>query len=112
MWLCTQHGFFSIVQKRPGEYHVRARVKEDLKNLCDVCEVKWWKIHRSAPPADYRWRLVVNEDDVTHIFCCLSAPDNLDYDNFKGRIHELPDQCEKAGAYGQLWGNLMGLQNT
>jgi len=88
---------------------VRARVKRDLANLCEVCGMKW-KIHRSAPPADYRWRLVIGEFDVAHVFACLSAPANLDYANFKGRIHELPDQCEKSAAYAGLWSALMAIQ--
>jgi hypothetical protein len=33
MWLMTKHGFYSIVEKRPGEFHVRARVRQDLENL-------------------------------------------------------------------------------
>jgi len=24
--LCTQHGFFTIVQKKPGEFHIRGRL--------------------------------------------------------------------------------------
>ena len=33
MWLMTKHGFYSIVQKQPGEFHIRARVRKDLENL-------------------------------------------------------------------------------
>ena len=33
MWLMTKHGFYSIVQKKQGEFHVRARVRKDLENL-------------------------------------------------------------------------------
>jgi hypothetical protein len=35
MWLMTKHGFYSIVQKRPGEYHIRSRVRKDLENLVE-----------------------------------------------------------------------------
>lgn len=35
MWLMTKHGFYSIVQKKPDEYHVRARERQDLQNLID-----------------------------------------------------------------------------
>ena len=109
MWLCTQFGFYSIVQKRPGEYHVRARLKQDLVNLKDLCAMKW-TLHRSAPPADYRWRLVVTERDIGQILECLSAPVNLEYSNFKSRISTSPDQRDKSHAYGQLWSNLHALQ--
>jgi hypothetical protein len=33
MWLMTKHGFYSIVQRKPDEYHVRARERLDLENL-------------------------------------------------------------------------------
>ncbi len=108
MWLCTQFGFYSIVQKLPGEYHVRARVKRDLENLCTVCDVQW-RIHRSAN-ADYRWRIVVGEIEIAEIFATLSTPENLDYTNFKSRIRARADQCAKAPAYSALWADLHDLQ--
>jgi hypothetical protein len=122
MWLCTQSGFFSIVQKQPGEFHVRARLKEDLENLRLLCVTKApleaklktdlkkfgnWKIHRSVD-ADYRWRMVITQPDVIWIMACLA--DSIDYSNFKSRIHDLPDQKEKSSAYSQLWANLHALQ--
>jgi hypothetical protein len=33
MWLMTKHGFYSIVQRKAGEYHVRSRERHDLENL-------------------------------------------------------------------------------
>lgn len=108
MWLCTQYGFFSVVQKLPGEFHVRARMRRDLENLLDVCGAKW-KIHRSAPPADYRYRIVLDADDVALVFSCISQ--GIDYSNFKGRIHALPDQRAKGNAYLGLWSDLQQLQD-
>lgn len=32
MWLATQHGFYSIVQKPAGRFHVRTRCELDLKD--------------------------------------------------------------------------------
>lgn len=32
MGLATQHGLFSIVEKTPGEFHVRARCRADSEN--------------------------------------------------------------------------------
>lgn len=106
MWLCTQYGFYSIVQKLPGEFHVRARLKRDLEHLCKLC-TRTWKIHHSAE-ADYRWRIVVNATAVARIMSALA--EDIDYDNFKGRIHACPDQCEKSAAYAQLWAALAALQ--
>ncbi len=106
MWLCTQHGFYSIVQKRPGEYHVRARLRRDLMNLRELCGAAW-QIHRSEG-ADYRWRAVVEADDLALIMANLA--ESIDYANFKGRIHEREDQAAKSPAYGALWFRLLCLQ--
>ena len=35
MWLATKHGFYSIVQKSNGHFHVRGRMRQDLENLID-----------------------------------------------------------------------------
>jgi hypothetical protein len=120
MWLCTQHGFFSIVQKKPGEFHVRARLKRDLENLLDVVREKMgpaakrtkgpkptWKIHESLD-ADYRWRIVCKQCDVILILAAMA--DAIDYSNFKSRIHDLEDQREKAADYAVLWKGLYLLQ--
>lgn len=53
MWLCTQFGFFSIVQKKPGEFHVRARVRRDLENLAGLGGSAWEIIETAD--ADYRF---------------------------------------------------------
>ncbi|MCC6352322.1 MAG: hypothetical protein IT577_00470 [Verrucomicrobiae bacterium] len=106
MWLCTQFGFFSIVQKRPGEFHVRARVRRDLENLAGLGGSAWEIIETAD--ADYRFRIVVDQRAVAAILAQLA--ERIDYANFKGRIHSLPDQAEKGPAYGKLWGNLLALQ--
>ena len=110
MWLCTQFGFYSIVQKKPGEFHVRARMKKDIENLCRACaRAGIWKIHRSTP-ADYRWRLVIGDDDLALVMSTLS--DSINYPNFKGRIHALADQRGKCNAYAGLWSALHRLQEA
>lgn len=118
MWLCTQHGFYSIVLKTPGEFHVRARLKRDLENLRALLvhadpggtasrRAREWIIHRSTN-ADYRWRLVVTQPDVIMMMAALG--DSIDYSNFKNRIHTRADQCDKSIAYGNLWADLHALQ--
>lgn len=106
MWLCTQIGFFSIVQKG-GHHHVRARVRKDLEQLLEAAKLQAVEIHES-PDADYRWRILVDPLELGTIFGALAA--TIDYPNFKSRIHSRPDQVEKARAYGSLWSNLAGLQ--
>ena len=101
MWLCTQHGFFSIVQKKPGEFHVRGRLRQDMENLLKLCGAEWPIIetksgdYRTASSAAGRGERSDGE-----------ARDRIDYSNFKSRIHAKPDQADKSAAYSKLWGNL------
>ena len=114
MWLCTQHGFFSVSLKSEDEIHVRARMKADLENLRLVMAVKMdpaaadWIIHRSAPRADYRWRIVIDRQQLCELLVALA--EDLDYSNFKGTIHATPHQAEKSRAYSNLWHDLHQLQ--
>lgn len=103
MWLCTQHGFYSIVQKAPNEFHVRARVRRDLENLAALLKrddvvvppIEEW------PNADYRYRFISSGRAIQWILCRLV--DALAYDNFKGVISAMPDQRHKYAAYHRLW---------
>jgi len=58
MWLATQHGFFSIVQKESDLYFIRARLRQDLENLKQLAELDD-EIHE-WPQADYRFRIMVD----------------------------------------------------
>ena len=106
MWLATQHGFYSIVQKSPGEYHVRGRVQNDLENLLRLVgtahQIQTWE------GADYRYRIIVGERDFTAIMAALAL--DLDYPNFKNQIASLPDQQEKLDSFHHIWGIIAQLQ--
>ncbi len=104
MWLCTQHGFFSVVEKKPGEYHIRARVKGDLENLKAYAsalsmpalpEIETW------PRADYRYRIRGDAGMMAAVLIALAK--NIDYPNFKNRIRERPDQAAKWEGYEHIW---------
>ncbi|NDV60923.1 hypothetical protein G0Q06_00490 [Puniceicoccales bacterium CK1056] len=106
MWLATQHGFYSIVQKAPQEYHIRARFRNDLDNLLQLCglrlEVHCWE------QADYRYRIIANRKEFLAAMASLAI--FLDYPNFKSRIAETPDQREKLSAFHEIWHILAQLQ--
>ncbi len=106
MWLRTQHGFDSIVQKKPGEFHIRGRLKGDMERLIALCGCDW-KLIRTTD-ADYRYRIVCGLEDVQVALAALAKA--LDYSNFKSRIHSLPDQDPKSEAYSDLWQSLYRLQ--
>lgn len=107
MWLCTKLGFYSIVQKDAGEFHVRARTRTDLENLIAAAKTPDLEIHRS-PSADYRFRAIVRRQDLKKILQALLI--SIDYGNFKAEIGRRPDQREKLDAYHDLWGSLFQIQ--
>lgn len=107
MWLCTQHGFFSIVQKIPGEFHIRGRLRGDMENLLKLCGAQWPIVE--TRDGDYRYRIVCGQAEVSAVMAKLAGA--LDYANFKSRIHEKADQDAKSRAYTNLWTELYRLQS-
>jgi len=106
MWIATQHGFYSIVQKKPAEYHVRGRTRQDLENLLaltglDLTIEEW-------PLADYRYRVITKRQGVSVIMSSLAM--SLDYSNFKSTIARTPDQRDKLDAYHDTWEALAEMQ--
>jgi len=106
MWLATQHGWFSIVHKQ-GAYNVRARVKHDLQNILDA--MPWADTVQIVefPHADYRWRILLDEDQFRELWLWIG---DIDYTNFKSHIATLPDQRAKLSAYHRIWAEMMDLQ--
>lgn len=120
MWLCTKYGFYSVVQKAPDEFHVRARCARDLENLRDLIDHliqegndgmvesfrKAPKIIRTVP-ADYRFRMVLSEKQWIELSFLLVL--SIDYPNFKAVIGSKADQRAKYGVYAgfhremELW---------
>ncbi len=98
MWLMTKHGFYSIVQRKPGEFHVRAREARDLENLVTRIPLEGMEVI-STPSADYCARLVVDQETVMRILQFLG--ETLDYSNFKGQVDQTPDQRRKP--YHEVW---------
>ena len=96
----TKHGFYSIVQKKPGEFHIRSRVRKDLDNLVARGPLARAEIHNTKS-ADYPFRLIVGKDEVLAIMEFLG--ETLDYSNFKGKIARTPDQEQKHDLYAEVW---------
>ena len=98
MWLMTKHGFYSIVEKQAGEFHVRAREKRDLENLKQIAQLDDAEIVET-PHNDYACRIIVGRDEMLRVLAALG--ENIDYDNFKNEIHDTPDQAHKP--YAKVW---------
>ncbi len=101
MWLMTKHGFYSIVQKKEGEFHIRARVRKDLENLQERVPLVGLEIHASRK-TDYPYRLIVGEAEVLKVMRFLG--ETLDYSNFKDTVGGTPDQASKHDLYADFWG--------
>jgi hypothetical protein len=99
MWLMTKHGFYSIVRKKPDEFHIRSRERRDLENLVKGVPLPDAKIV-DTPEADYACRIVTDGTTVLAVLDFLGR--TLDYHNFKGKIDATPDQKHKP--YHEVWG--------
>ena len=98
MLLCTKQGFFSIVQKSSGEFHIRARVRRDLENLKAGAEIKRRII--VTKDADYRYRMVVIHADVIVALAYLAG--TINYSNFKAEVAKMDDQRAKLATYQEI----------
>ena len=99
MWLMTKLGFYSIVERDPGEFHIRSRERQDLENLVGRVPLSGERIF-DTPEADYAARIVTDRDTIRSVMEFLA--DSLDYGNFKGKIDATPDQQHKP--YHEVWG--------
>jgi hypothetical protein len=100
MWLMTKHGMFSIVEKRPGEIHVRSRERADLENLVNRVPLAGAEI-LSSTATDYRFRIIIARAELMRILQFLG--ESLDYSNFKGEVGRTPDQALKEPLYHEVW---------
>jgi hypothetical protein len=63
MWLMTRHGFFSIVQKEPGIFHVRSKERGDLENLIRGAPLPGARIQDSNR-SDYAVGVLAEREDL------------------------------------------------
>ena len=107
MWICSKLGFYSIVKKQDG-FHVRARLRRDLENLC--LEVGFANaLIEEWPDADYRWRIRLAPEAIGVLFVAFA--ESIDYSNFKTEIAGCPDQAQKLPIYGRIWQQMGALQS-
>jgi hypothetical protein len=106
MWLATKFGFYSIVEKAPTKFHIRARVRQDLENLRNLIGGDWEIL--DWPLADYRYRVIVDRKGFVEVMGALAL--SLDYPNFKSQIAATPDQRAKLSAFHKVWALLSDLQ--
>lgn len=133
MWLCTKYGFFSVKRDRADRYFIRARVRQDLLNLCSEMQNAFGRdpedtVHvrlaleapgyerfdaseaiQDWPAADYRFRLIVSREALDAIFDRFA--DSIDYPNFKAEVARHPDQRRHLNLYHEVWGVMRSLES-
>ena len=121
MWIMTNEGFLSIVEKpwdRPyGTLTVRARTIEDIDFFLAVCQERRDADGRRPfqfggrieedPAADYRFRIQVPRASVRAYVDEMIV--GIDYDNFKNSVKN-HGHHKHAVAYSGVWSVLRHLQ--
>ena len=107
MWLITNFGFFSIVQKRGDtDLTIRARVREDLETLRKKYLPGLGEITRSDA-TDYQYRATVSPADLALAMGTIVR--DITYDNFKNCVAEKQGH-KRAHIYHNVWEDLIALE--
>ena len=107
MWIFTNFGFFSIVQKKgTQDLTVRARVRSDLDGLRSqyLPELSPSQAHAGT---DYPWRAKVSHEALAKAMGKIIQ--DLTYPNFKDEV-ALKQGKPRAHRYLQVWEALYGMQ--
>ncbi len=110
MWIVTDRGSFSVVDKGEPEgcLCVRTRVREDIENLCQLESLtSYADAIEESRFSDYRFRIHVKREDWVKAAADLA--DQIDYDNFKNAV-KARQGTERASFYNQVWNDLYGMQ--
>lgn len=111
MWLFTNFGFFSIVQKgTPDRLTIRGRSRQDLETLVrrygSLLGVGPEAIVDS-PAGDYCCRVGVDKADFSAAMAAIAA--DIDYSNFKDSVHQEQGH-DRAHIYMDVWSTMYEFQ--
>lgn len=110
MWIMTNFGFFSVVQKRSDRdselLTIRSRVKEDLQALKERYLPEMGPIFEGAG-TDYQYRAKAAKTDFANAL--LEIGMDIDYDNFKDSVASNQGD-EREGVYHKIWKDLRQLR--
>jgi hypothetical protein len=107
MWLMTNFGFFSIVQKKDDDIlTVRARARGDLETLQERYIPTLGHILKGEG-TDYQYRAKVSREDMAEALGKIIM--DIDYSNFKNSVAEKQGN-KRARLYGEVWSVLCNLQ--
>jgi hypothetical protein len=110
MWLITNFGFFSVVEKPEDKGEdtltIRARSKKDLEQLKNKYLPLMGGI-RESDLSDYRYRATASRDDIAKAF--MQAVQDIHYSNFKDEVKK-EQGYGRANVYGWVWDSLYTIQ--
>lgn len=109
MWLFTTFGFFSIVQKEPGDVlTIRARARADLDRLR---EGPLPSLSRTIETrrADYRYRATAHRAEVAEALRRIA--DDIGYPNFKDAVRERLGNGREH-LYHRVWAELLDVEDA
>lgn len=108
MWLITNIGFFSVVQKHVEDdvLTIRARVREDLDRLRETYLPSLTPTVTGAG-ADYKYRATVQHVEFGQAVAKMI--DDIDYSNFKNEVTRTQGH-RRAKVYHGVWDVLYELQ--
>ncbi|MFM2148283.1 MAG: hypothetical protein RLZZ187_589 [Pseudomonadota bacterium] len=111
MWLMTDIGFFSIVEKPAdkgsGLLTIRSRMRSDLEAFGQRCRFSGGITAEAG--TDYPYRAAARKADVAAALAQLAA--DIDYPNFKDRVKTVQGSA-RAAAYGDVWSVLYDLEKN
>jgi len=103
MWLITNFGFFSVVQKpRDSQLTVRARSRKDLATLREKYLPQLGEIIQGGG-TDYQYRAKVSHQDFAQALQQIVM--DIDYSNFKNSVAKNQGH-KRASIYHDLWHTL------
>jgi ADP-ribose pyrophosphatase YjhB (NUDIX family) len=112
MWVITNFGFYSIVEKPDDQQDctltIRARVKTDLEDLRERYLPTLGLISEDTG-TDYKYRARAPRLDISSALSQIAL--DIDYSNFKNSVAETQG-ADRAKLYHRLWDVLYGLQST
>jgi hypothetical protein len=107
MWIFTNIGFFSAVQKPGTDFlTVRARVKQDLDNLREKY-LPQLSATQAKGGIDYPWRATVSHADFAAALGKIAM--DIDYSNYKNEVTARQGKA-RASRYGKVWHALYDMQ--
>lgn len=107
MWLFTNFGYFSVVQKPGTDFlTVRARVRGDLDNL-RANYLPQLSTTQGKGGTDYPWRATVPHADFAAALGKIVL--DVKYDNFKNEIAKCQGKT-RASRYGRVWSALYDME--